>query len=238
VSRIEFARRVDAVGQFRVSDVHSPQLSREDAHHLVRVLRAKQDEEIVVTNGSGSWAFARVRDNGIERVSDVVLDEADEPVTLYLAPLKGDRDEWAVAKATELGVNVIVPLLSERVVVKWSAERGEKALARWRRIAAEAAGQSRRTYDVVVNEPCAVRDVASQVAVAQFNGTGSLDGLRSIAVGPEGGWGPKEWGLERQFVGLGDTVLRAETAALAAVTLLVSQRSGWSRHSLGFQNGS
>ena len=237
MSRVEFARRVDALAQFRVDNVHVPQLTDSDRHHLVKVLRARLDEEVVVTNGAGLWAFARVRGTEVERVSDVVLDEHDDEVTLYLSPLKGDRDEWVVAKATELGVNVIVPLLAQRVVVKWTAQRQARTLDRWRRIASEAAGQCRRTYDVVVTDPCTVSDVPAGVAVAEFAGQSEFATLSAIAVGPEGGWAPDEWGLERSRVGLGDTVLRAETAALAALTLLVSSRSGWSRHSLGSSNG-
>ncbi len=237
MSRLDFARRVDALAQFRVSDVGAPQLSDADRHHLFKVLRARSGEEIVVTNGAGSWAFAKTQDFALQRVSDVMFDEPDDELTLYLAPLKGDRDEWAVAKATELGITTIVPLLSERVVVKWSGERRVKALARWRRIVAETSGQCRRTYDVNVSEPCAVGDVGADVAVADFSGTAELTSVRAIAVGPEGGWAHDEWGAEHARVGLGETVLRAETAAVAAVTLLVSGRSGWSRHSLGSSNG-
>jgi 16S rRNA (uracil1498-N3)-methyltransferase len=238
VSRLEFARRTAAVAQFRVDDVATPVLSSDDSHHLFKVLRAREDEELVVTNGHGSWAFAHVRGTKIDRASDVALDDADEPVTLYLSPLKGDRDDWAVAKATELGVNVIVPLLAQRVVVKWSGERRTKALARWRRVAADAAGQCRRTYDVVVSEPCAVSDVPSGVGIADFEGSANLTTLRAVAVGPEGGWERGEWETSRPRVGLGETVLRAETAALAAATLLVSSRRGWSRHTGPRENGS
>ncbi len=238
MSRLEFARRVDALAQFRVADVSKPQLASDDAHHLLKVLRAREDEELVVTNGQGSWAFARVRGASIARVSDVSFDEADEPVTLYLSPLKGDRDDWAVAKATELGVNVIVPLLAQRVVLKWTAARAEKFLARWRRVAAEANGQCRRTYDVTVSEPCLVSDVPLDVAVTQFEGSGSLGAVRALAVGPEGGWADDEWAPTRTRIGLGETVLRAETAALVAATLLVSSRSGWPRHTGEDKNGS
>ncbi len=238
MSRLEFARRVNALAQFRVDDVTAPTLSTENLHHLFKVLRAKPDEELVVTNGAGSWAFARVINGDVERVSDVGFDEPDDPVTLYLSPLKGDRDEWAVAKATELGVDVIVPLLAQRVVVKWTGERRARALARWRRIAADATGQCRRSYDVLVAEPCLIQDVPADVGVAQFEGTGEIATLRALAIGPEGGWAPEEWDARRIRIGLGETVLRAETAALAAGTLLVSARAGWSRRHEGSKNGS
>jgi 16S rRNA (uracil1498-N3)-methyltransferase len=216
-----FSRRVRALGQFHVEDPLNPQLSDTDEHHLRKVLRAKTGEEIVVTNGAGAWTFAEVEASGIRRVFDLCVDRAKPETTLYLAPLKGDRSEWAVAKATELGIARIVPLLSERVVVKFKGETREKTLRRWQRIALESAGQCRRTYDLVIEAPLHVRDVPLDVAVADLEANANWDGISAVAIGPEGGWAPQEWESSRRFVGLGQTVLRSETAALAAATLLL-----------------
>jgi 16S rRNA (uracil1498-N3)-methyltransferase len=215
-----FSRRVRALGQFHVDDPLNPRLSDTDEHHLRKVLRAKVGEEIVVTNGAGAWTFAEVETGGLRRVFDLCVDRAKPETTLYLAPLKGDRSEWAVAKATELGITRIVPLLSERVVVKFKGEAKEKTLRRWQRIALESAGQCRRTYDLVIEPPLRVADVPLNVAVADVEVTGTWDGLTAVAIGPEGGWAPHEWESSRRFVGLGQTVLRSETAALAVATLL------------------
>ncbi len=222
----EWPRRVGALGQFHVDDPASPVLSRDDEHHLRRVLRATVGEEVVVTNGGGDWSLAQVEETGLRRVSDVHVDPVPEPVTLYLAPIKGERGEWAVAKATELGVTRIVPLVAARLAVKFKGEAAQKILSRWRRIARESAGQCRRTYDVLVDEATRVADVPPDVAVADFGGTGTWENLHSVAIGPEGGWEAGEWDDARVTVSLGPTVLRAETAALAAVTLLVAAR-GW-----------
>jgi 16S rRNA (uracil1498-N3)-methyltransferase len=226
---LEWSRRVEALGQFHVGDPAAPVLSRDDDHHLRRVLRASVGEEVVVTNGGGDWSLARVEESGLVRVSEVHVDPVETPITLYLAPVKGDRGEWAVAKATELGVTRIVPLVSARLAVKFKGETAQKILDRWRRIARESAGQCRRTYDVIVDEPVAVRDVPADVAVADFGGEASWAGVRAVAIGPEGGWASGEWDDERARVSLGSTVLRAETAAVAAVTLLASARGGWGR---------
>lgn len=232
-----FARRIRAIGQFRVDTPSQPVLLERDAHHLWRVLRANDGEEVVVTDGAGQFAFARVNDRSIERVSDLFNDPPPPPSSLYLAPLKGDRSEWAVAKATELGVATIVPLLSERVLLKVRGEQRDKLTNKWKKVAAEAAAQSRRTHDMIIGDPVKVANVPREVAVAQFGGDAVLSGVTAIAIGPEGGWAEGEWDQNRATVGLGATVLRAETAALAAATLLVCRREGWSRFGDGANLG-
>ena len=223
----EWPRRVAALGQFRVDDPQAPVLATLDEHHLRTVLRARSGEEIVVTDGRGSWSLCEVGDVGLHRVSPVHADPATIETTLYLAPLKGDRSEWAVAKATEVGVSRIVPLMSERLVVKFKGEVRDKIVARWRRIAAETAGQCRRTFDLVVDDPVRVGDVPVDVAVAAFDGDPDWRGVTAVAIGPEGGWAPGEWTDERRRVVLGPTVLRGETAGVLAAALLAFGAGGW-----------
>lgn len=223
----EWPRRVAALAQFRVEDPARPTLDRDDEHHLRKVLRADVGEEVVVTDGNGSWSIAEVLDGALGRVSDVQLDPPTPETSLYLTPLKGDRAEWAVAKATEVGVSRIVPLVAERMIVKFKGESREKILTRWRRVAEEATGQCRRTYDVVIADPVKVREVQPLVAVADLGATGNWAGLRSVAIGPEGGWASDEWDVGRRRVGLGPTVLRAETAGVVAASLLAFQAGSW-----------
>ncbi len=236
MSHLEWSRRVAALAQFRVDDPYQPVLSPDDEHHLRTVLRARSGEEIVVTNGEGSWSLCEVGDVGLHRVTPVHVDLAVPSTTIYLAPLKGDRSEWVVAKATELGVSVIVPLVCERLVVKFKGEVREKIVARWRRIAAEANGQCRRTHYVRVDEPVHVRDVAVNVAVADFDGEAQWDGVRAVAIGPEGGWAPEEWSSRRKLA-LGPTVLRAETAGVVAASLLAFGAGGWGFTLTASENG-
>ena len=224
---LEWPRRVAALGQFHVDDVERPVLDRDTEHHLRKVLRARDGEEVVVTNGRGSWALARVLPGGLALESEVYLDPAPSETTIYLTPLKGDRSEWAVAKATEVGITRVVPLISERMVVKFKGDAREKILSRWKRVATEAAGQSRRTYDVIIDEPVKVADVPGSVAVADFSGSGNWGDLHSVAVGPEGGWASDEWEPGRRRVGLGPSVLRGETAGIVAASLLAFQAGGW-----------
>jgi 16S rRNA (uracil1498-N3)-methyltransferase len=227
VSSLEWPRRVSALGQFRVVDPERPQLSIDDEHHLRTVLRARNGEEVVVTDGRGAWCLCQVGDVALTRVTAVHVDPSTPPTTLYLAPLKGDRSEWAVAKATEIGVSRIVPLVSRRLVVRFKGEARQRIVARWRRISAEAGGQCRRTYDVVVDDPLNVADVPGDVCVADFDGGGDWTGVRSVAIGPEGGWDPQEWGPGRTRLALGPTVLRAETAGVVAATLLAFGAGDW-----------
>jgi len=227
VTYLEWPRRVAALGQFHVDDVERPALDNDTDHHLRKVLRARDGEEIVVTNGRGSWALARVQPSGLVRESDVHLDPAPHETTIYLTPLKGDRSEWAVAKATEVGITRVVPLIAERMVVKFKGEAREKILSRWQRVAREAASQSRRTYDVIIGEPVKVVDVPAAVAVADFAGSGNWGDLQSVAVGPEGGWASDEWDSSRRRVELGPSVLRGETAGIIAAALLAFQAGGW-----------
>jgi 16S rRNA (uracil1498-N3)-methyltransferase len=227
VTHAEWPRRVAALAQFHVQDPASPVLDSASDHHLRKVLRARLGEEVVVTDGRGRWAMCAIAEHGRARLSDVYLDEPSPMTSLYLAALKGDHANWAVAKATEVGVSRIVPLVTRRTVVKFSDDIRDKTLARWRRITREAQGQSRRTYDVAIDQPHKVTDVPQDVAVTDLSGPGDWRGLCAVAVGPEGGWDEGEWDASRRRVGLGPTVLRAETAGVIAAALLAFQVGSW-----------
>lgn len=233
----EWPRRVAALTQLRVADINEAVLSREDDHHLRRVLRAREGEELVLCDGRGSWRFATVAPGGLENLGDVFVDERATTTTLYLAPLKGDRGEWAVAKATEVGVSTIVPLVSERLALKFRGDARDKILARWRRIADESAGQCRRTYDLEIAAPMTPAEVPLDVAVADFSCQGDWSGVRAVAVGPEGGWGAEEWGPWRRRVSLGPSVLRGETAAVVAAALITFTNGSWGFTLRGVENG-
>ncbi|MDE2282451.1 MAG: 16S rRNA (uracil(1498)-N(3))-methyltransferase [Actinomycetales bacterium] len=222
-----FLARVAALGQFRVGDPSAPVLARDDDHHLRSVLRATPGENVVVTDGVGAWAIARVEPVGLALVTPVAREPEPEPRALYLAPLKGDRSEWAVIKATELGVSTIVPLLSARVAVRFRAEARAKILARWRRLAAEASAQSRRVHYPTIGEPVTPQEVPGGVAVADFAGGAHWASVGAVAIGPEGGWEDGEWDQDHPRLSLGPTVLRAETAAVAAATLLAFHAPDW-----------
>ena len=151
-------------------------------------------------------------------------------VTVAFAPTKGDRPEWVTQKLTELGVDRIVPLRTSRSVVRWEGERGAKAVERLRRVAREASAQCRRPWLPEVTEVCRLDQVTAlagaPLALADAGGTAPHLDRPVLAIGPEGGWDDDERSAFGPGVGLGPTVLRAETAAVVAGTLLCALRGG------------
>jgi len=142
--------------------------------------------------------------------------------------VKGERPELVVQKLTELGVDRIVPFAAERSVVRWEGEKAEKQTVRLRRVAREAAMQSRRTWLPEVAELTDFATVCGLPGAAGADVGGDPPSLAhpTLLIGPEGGWSPRERALLPGSVGLGPTVLRAETAAISGAALLVALRSG------------
>jgi 16S rRNA (uracil1498-N3)-methyltransferase len=217
-----------------VADLDRPELAEDDGHHLDRVLRLRPGEVVSASDGRGGLRLCTyVGAGGVEPAGEAAWEEAPAPpLAVGFALIKGDRPEWIVQKLTECGVDRIVPFVGERSVVQWEAAKAERQAERMARVAREAAMQSRRRWLPVVE---AVAPFAS--VVAEANGSGwvradlgadeapTLD-RPSILVGPEGGWSEAERVAVAAAVGLGPTVLRAETAAVAAGVLLSALRSG------------
>jgi 16S rRNA (uracil1498-N3)-methyltransferase len=254
------AVRAAASAQAFVDDVAHARLSPDDVHHFGRVLRLRAGEEIIVSDGAGRWARARwlggesgagsgagseagsgagsgmleaQRDGtGPGGDGSVQVEAAATPaLTVVFAPTKGERPEWVVQKLTELGIDRIIPLVSERSVVRWSGTRGQSAVARLRRVAREAAAQCRRVWLPEVGEVVTFADLVGlgapgQVVLAQLSGDRPNLAQRVVAVGPEGGWSGDELASGLATVGFGLSVLRAETAAVTAGALMASLRTG------------
>ncbi|HWD53831.1 MAG TPA: RsmE family RNA methyltransferase [Acidimicrobiales bacterium] len=234
--------RAAAAAQVFVDDPARPLLADEDAHHLGRVLRLRPGEEVVAADGRGRWAratwqggaeLAPVRDApGIGGDGAVQSEPAAAPaLTVAFAPVKGERPEWVVQKLTELGIDRIVPLVSERSVVRWSGARGKATVERLRRVAREAAAQCRRVRLPEIADTVRFAELGSlgapgQVVLAQLSGDRPTVRQRVVAVGPEGGWSTDELASGLPTVGFGLSVLRAETAAVTAGALMASLRTG------------
>ena len=204
-----------------VDDVTSPLLDADTEHHLFRVLRLRDGEAVTVTDGAGAWRTCRVVGTAIE--PDGPLERVAAPqeaTTVAVAVPKHDRPDWLVQKLTELGVDHVVLLHAERSVVRWSGERAERHVDKLRKVAAEAAMQSRRVWLPTVTGPVVAADVLPGFVAAEPGGRPLESSDRAVAIGPEGGWTPAELALANDLVGLGRTVLRVETAALAAAVLL------------------
>jgi 16S rRNA (uracil1498-N3)-methyltransferase len=186
-----------------------------------------------VGDGRGGLRACTYAGGGVvEPVDEPSWEAAPSPaLAVGFALVKGDRPEWIVQKLTECGVDRIVPFVAERSVVQWEGSKAERNAERLGRVAREAAMQSRRRWLPVVE---AVAPFASAVAGPGANWVrADVDGAEaptlaqpSILVGPEGGWSEAERAAVPTAVGLGPTVLRAETAAVAAGVLLSALRSG------------
>jgi len=220
----------------------------EQAEHMARVLRAQPGMEADVVAGGHVFhaqivAVARdeVRFNLIAEL------EADPalPITLVMAVYKFDHMEWAIEKATELGVAAVAPVIARRTEKHLAAAAGKRA-ERWRRIAHEAAQQSRRTDVPIIFDPTplaarvraaseATRFVLSEqertttlrhALDEAVSAAGSEMPKLEVAIGPEGGWAPSEEALFDangwRAASLGPRILRAETAAIAALAVVAS----------------
>lgn len=215
-----------------------------EGRHAAAVRRLQVGEELVIADGNGIAAACVVETvQGKESLTLRIVRQWVEPqpqprIVLAQALIKGDRGELAVELATETGVDVIVPWRAGRSIVKWEdGPRGAKALARWRSTAREAAKQSRRSWIPDVTEPVNTRQLADLVTksaatllldASAKHGLADLElpaeGDLVLVVGPEGGISESESDTLRaagaQVARLGPTVLRASTAAAAAVAAL------------------
>jgi 16S rRNA (uracil1498-N3)-methyltransferase len=215
-----------------VSDLDAPVLDPVDRHHIERVLRLRAGDRLTVSDGAGAWRACRF---GPELTVDGERHALDRPaprLTVGFALVKGERPELIVQKLTELGIDEIVVFRAARSVVRWDAARADRHGDRLRRVAREAAMQSRRCWLPEVVLTGDVRDAAAQagtgqVALAEQGGGPPSATTTALLVGPEGGWSDEERLQVAAKVGLGDHVLRVETAAIAAGVVLAAMRSGW-----------
>jgi len=217
-----------------VEDIEAPDLDGGDVHHLRRSLRLVDGAPFCVADGGGRWRTAVLGAAGAEGLGPVRIEPAGAPeVAVGLAIPKGSRLEVAVAKLTEVGVDRIILVAAERSVVRWPPSEVSRRIDRLQRVVREAAMQSRRTRLPVLEGVATVAEVlsSSEAGVALAEPGGPPPGLdRSVVlVGPEGGWSSAELAAGAATVGLGPTVLRVETAAIAVGVALCAQRSAWLR---------
>ena len=216
--------------RFHVEDLEREtlELSPEEAHHLIHVLRLREGAEVSLFDGRGVAARAEVYRIAGREVELRVLGpepsrESPLALTLAVSPPKGDRASFLVEKLTELGVTRVVPLLSER-------GRSAGSLERWRRIAVESCKQSGRSRVPAIESPRSVASVLEEPGpvMAAHPGAPPLAGagMENVValVGPEGGWSESELSLfasrGARLFGLGPRTLRTETAAIATATLV------------------
>lgn len=219
------------------------ELADEEARHLGRVLRAEPGQKYEVSDGSAVW-LAEITEAAPSRVVFRTIEPVEVAplvprITLCVALIKFDRLEWAIEKATELGVERILPVATARCE-KGLFEASRKRSVRWRRIALESSQQSRRLAPPEILDAAQWKQALATAAPVRFfldeAGGACLAACLppertpsdevALLVGPEGGW----TGSERAEalaagwtpVSLGPRILRAETAVLAALSVLSS----------------
>jgi 16S rRNA (uracil1498-N3)-methyltransferase len=212
-----------------------------NANHLFRVLRVKPGQIFdVAADGvpRSATVIAASHDEVEFQLGAVIESEALPQITVYLSVFKFDRFEWALEKLTELGVTTIVPVIAQRTE-KHLAKAATARVERWRKIAREASQQSRRVAPPEIEDPVALKQAiaaaqGSRIVLAENEERLSLKDViaecqppLALAIGPEGGWSETELELFAASAwnpaSLGNTILRAETAAIAAVAVAAAE---------------
>lgn len=226
-------------------------LSGPEGHHAAAVRRLTVGERVDLADGAGQIAECVVRatrPGGLElRVSARRAQPPPDPVVAVVQALpKGDRGQLAVELMTEAGVDEIIPWSAERCVTRWRGERGDRALARWRSTAREAAKQSRRARLPEVTSLAATGEVIGRVRSAALallldpaapepvsEVTLPRSGYLIVVVGPEGGVSPAEAAALTDAgalpARLGPSVFRTSTAGVVAAAVLLSRSGRWNR---------
>lgn len=213
------------------------------SHYIGRVLRLKINDLIFLFNNSGYEYQATIqtisRNNITVIINESKPDTQESPLRIHLAQViaKGEKMDLVIQKATELGINSITPLYSERTVVKKIADRSEHKLEHWQKIAIAASSQCWRNYVPTINPPSSLNawviESSSQnkLILSTAQNTQRLKDLNihsevSILIGPEGGFSKDElnFAFEHKFIpiSLGPRILRTETAGIAAISILQS----------------
>ena len=209
------------------------------AHHALKVLRLGSGEPVVLFDGSGGELHARLDIRARQAVAvdgqwQEVSRESPLDIVLVQALASGDKMDWIIQKAVELGANGIVPVEAARSVLRLGGERAGKRLEHWQQVviaACEQCGRNRLPFVAPVQSLAACLEQAPNAArLVLVPGGEPLSAVRPVPpvihlfVGPEGGWNDEELALclraGSRAVGLGPRVLRTETAGLAALAAL------------------
>lgn len=215
------------------------ELSEAEAHHVGKVLRLADGEELEVLDGRGRSVFASLRRRGKSLgVENPRAGREEAPlrrrVTAEIAVLKSDAMEWLIEKLTELGVHRVVPIWTDYGVIKAKAKPEEVWIARWQGIADQALKQSGRLHRLWIDPPKPVLELQAVSERLVLDPRGKT-ALREVAtgdearycIGPEGGFTQTELSYllegraESHAVSLGSHVLRAETAGICAASYLL-----------------
>ncbi|MGF1596339.1 MAG: RsmE family RNA methyltransferase [Acidimicrobiales bacterium] len=212
-----------------VDDLDHPVLEPPDHHHLARARRVVDGAEITLADGRGGWRTARfgIRPTVVGPIG--CSPSPSPPLLVAFSPVKGDKPEWFVQKLTELGIDDIVPVVTERSVVRWDTTRSAKLTERLGVVAREACMQSRRLHLPTVWPPIELAELRRRhplIVLADPAGPPLGPPHTAVVIGPEGGFASAEL-AGSVTVTLPGNVLRAGTAAVTAGALMCAFRDGW-----------
>lgn len=211
------------------------ELSKDDAHHLTRVLRAREGDPVEVAWEGKSWqGVVETTDPCVIRIDhELASNEPPVDVILVQALAKADKMDWIVQKAVELGVATIYPVQTRYADVKLDDARAQKKVQHWQKVAEAAAKQSKRSRIPVVHPVGSLKDAATALAhtrrlVLYEKETAPLTFPEkrptSLFIGPEGGFSEEEIhslaGAGAEIASLGPRILRTETAGLCALSIV------------------
>jgi 16S rRNA (uracil1498-N3)-methyltransferase len=218
-------------------------LTGQNAGHLARVLRARPGQQFDIALGElvRTGTIVAISPDEVEFELGAELPTESLPeISVFLSIFKFDRMEWAIEKLTELGVTTIFPVITRRTEPHL-AKSAEKRVERWRKIVHEALQQSRRLTPATVQDPFPLKKAMQEASgcgivlsenedqVSLKSALASCHPPITLAIGPEGGWTSEELELFRASswvsASLGNTILRTETAAIAAVAVIMSELS-------------
>ncbi|WP_404400207.1 16S rRNA (uracil(1498)-N(3))-methyltransferase [Idiomarina seosinensis] len=222
-------------------------LSADSVQHLVKVLRMSEGQPVTLFTGDGydyhAVLTAVSKRSAAARVQSVVRNASESPTWIHLGQVisRGDRMDFVLQKSVELGVSELTPLFSERCGVKLSGERLEKKQQQWQKIVIGACEQSGRSLVPTVNKPVALEqfteqadsglkltlDPLAELPLSELTRQSADLSQVRLLIGPEGGFSQTEVEHARQNhyqpMRLGPRILRTETAALTALSLLQYQ---------------
>ncbi|NWD25179.1 16S rRNA (uracil(1498)-N(3))-methyltransferase [Pseudomonas yamanorum] len=214
------------------------ELPQDQAHYISRVLRMSEGDAVQLFDGSGQEFRASLLEVGKKRVVVQVIEtfagQVESPLQIHLGQglSRGERMDWAIQKATELGVNEITPIFSDRCEVRLKDERADKRLQHWRQVAISACEQCGRSRVPVIHPPLLLADWLKQAEadlklvlhpVAEPLVSHAKPGSLAFLIGPEGGLTDAEvetaQGAGFHSARLGPRVLRTETAPVVALSV-------------------
>ncbi len=220
-------------------------LSKDDSHHYEKVLRGNKNENIIICDGKNQnydgKVLGMINDQlQVLLISKILIDnEPSTKIHLYPALIKTEKFDYLLQKCSEVGVFEITPVFAERSLIKLDSKKIEKKISRWNRIVVEACKQCQRSYIPIVNKPISFEKAITQSQegiIAYVNeeklyikqAITKFDKSVNLFIGPEGGFSKREIKLASEnnitIAHLGSLILRAETAAVVATSLILYEK--------------